>query len=69
MTRALTRDLGIAFRDFMQDASIHVLKEEDGELKESGEMRDIVGIDVSDADNPVVVLDNGQRFIVRIIAA
>lgn len=67
--KALTRDLGIAIRDALEDENFHILKEEEGELIESGQMVEITVIDVSDPDNPIVELENGQRFIIRIIAA
>lgn len=67
--KALTRDLGIAIRDALEDENFHILKEEEGELIESGQMVEITVIDVSDPDNPIVELENGQQFIIRIIAA
>lgn len=65
---AMTRDLGIAMRDFMEGHPFHVLKEEDGDLNESDHMRDVQFVDVGDPDNPVFHLDNGQTFTVRIFA-
>lgn len=54
-----TRDLGIMIRDFIEGRLIV-------EGKAGPVMIDMV--DVSDADNAIVYLENGQTFTVRIIA-
>ena len=66
--KATTRDLGLAIRDFLDDQYFHVLEETDDGLEESGDMRKIVSIDVSDPNNLKIKLDNGQAFVVRILA-
>ncbi len=67
-TKAQTRDLGIAIRDFLDDQDFHLLKETDDGLEESGDMREVVDIDASDPNNLFVLLDNRQTFIIRIVA-
>ncbi len=67
-TKAQTRDLGIAIRDFLHDQDFHLLKETGDGLEESGDMREIVDIDASDPNNLFVLLDNRQTFIIRIVA-
>lgn len=71
--KALTRDLGIAIADLLEQyadggATVHVLKDEDGELNESGHIREVLDVDRSDPDNLKVRLDNGQTFTVRIVS-
>ena len=66
-TKAQTRDIGLAIRDaFEYEEQIFIFNEENGELIETNELRDVSQIDASDPDNLLVVLDNGQRFRVRI---
>ena len=63
-----TRDLGLAIRDFLQDHTINIHNEANDELIESGEALEIVDIDVSNPDNPEIVFENGQRFIVCLLS-
>ena len=67
--QAQTRDLGFAIRDFIEGGDFFVL--EDGDA--SGELwakarRDVAVVDVTDPNNILIVLDNGQRFRCRISA-
>jgi hypothetical protein len=69
--QANTKDLGLALRYFLQGESFPCYREGPdvkGELHESEEIREIEFVDVSDANNPVVQLDNGQKFTIRIFA-
>ena len=63
-----TRDLGLAIRDFLSDRVVHIYKETDDDLIESGETFEIVDIDVSNPDNPEIVFENGQRFTICLLA-
>ncbi|MDR3488786.1 MAG: hypothetical protein P4M05_28275 [Bradyrhizobium sp.] len=63
--RALTSDIGLAIRDLVEFRNIHVMGEEkQGSVGVLG----ISFVDVSDADNPVVYLNNGQTFTIRIFS-
>lgn len=70
--KASTRDLGIAIRDFLEgmpfeifaEGSDHPAKNVNGSIV----TRAVEFIDVSDPNNPVVQLDNGQLFEIRIFA-
>jgi hypothetical protein len=61
----VTRDIGLAIRDFIEGQSFHRF-DDDVELPGLHEM---IVVDCSDPDNLEVHCENGQRFIVRIIAA
>ncbi len=69
--KATTRDLGLAIRDFLDDREFYHFEEgadESSELHESEETFEIADVDVSDPNNLKIRLDNGQSFLVRIIA-
>lgn len=67
--RATTRDLGLAIRDFLEGRDfLEYGYGGDGDLVETGKTYQVQFIDVSDANNPRFHLDNGQTFVVRIIA-
>ena len=63
--RATTRDVGLAIRDLLEGQWISVLIKD----VEHQAARKVHFVDVSDANNPVFHLDNGQQFILRIIAS
>ena len=67
--RLSTKDIGIAIRDFLEDQAVEIIDWEDQD-GDGGTDRfvKVVSVDVSDANNPLVTLDNGQRFRVRIFA-
>jgi hypothetical protein len=68
-TKATTRDLGFAIRDFLDDREFYHLEENaDGDLIESEETFEIADVDVSDPDNLKIRIAYGQTFVVRIIA-
>ncbi len=67
MTNLETRDIGILIRDRLEDDTVCSHREHDGDLIEDGE-EEIEFIDVSDPDNLVIFVSNGQTFTVRIIA-
>lgn len=60
--RATARDIGLAIRDFITDNTFSMFVD-DQELEDAGE---IVEVDVSDAEKPILCLDNGQEFRVEI---
>jgi len=64
MTRqATTRDLGLAIRDYVEGFSISQF-EDDKEIPRA----DLVElVDVSDADNPVLHMESGAIFTIRIV--
>lgn len=65
----LTEDIGLLIRDAIEGKAFHTyLKNESGELVESVYTECVESVDVSDANNSLVHLANGQRFLVRIIA-
>ena len=62
---AKARDLGLAIRDFLEDREfIHYRSN----MEESPYRSTVEFIDVSDANNPLVYLTNGQKFRIRIVA-
>ena len=68
-TKATTRDLGFAIRDFLDDREFYHFEENaDGDPIESEETLEIADVDVSDPDNLKIRLANGQTIVVRIIA-
>lgn len=68
MKPALTHDLGIAIRDFLEDQEFHLFDNSAGEMEETEDTRHVEFVDVSDPNNLIVMIDNGQTFTVRIIA-
>lgn len=66
MTTFNTRDIGIAIRDFLEGFFINHF-EGNQLVEETSE--EIMLIDISDPHNPVIHLQNGQKFICRIFAA
>jgi hypothetical protein len=64
MPNIQTSDLGLMLRDFIEDGDIFPM----GEKFQEEEGVTVAFIDVSDPNNPLVHLENGQRFRVRIIA-
>lgn len=66
---ATTKDVGIFIRDMCEGRAIDVQDwEGDGPADGEQEQHHIDVIDVSDASNPIVFLDNGQRFQICIFA-
>lgn len=64
-----TSDIGIAIRDALEDDYISKITEIGADVvKEQTNAGFITFVDVSDASNPVIHLENGQRFVVRIVA-
>lgn len=66
-----TRDVGLAIRDHLEQNCITHFEERDLDGDEElveGERDEVVAVDVSDAHNPIICLDNGQTFTVRIFA-
>ena len=65
--KASTRDIGVAIRDFLEGSDFHVYEDNDatGELRAKAR-RNVDVINISDPNNLVVVLDNGQVFRVSI---
>lgn len=59
-----SRDLGLAIRDFLDCRTIHHFEDDD----DKGPADWISSIDVSDANNPVIYMNSGRKFVVRIIA-
>lgn len=67
-TKATTRDVGLAIRDFLEGQDFQIYAEDkDGTLLHGGDAAAEI-VDASDPNNLNVVLDNGQTFTVRIIA-
>jgi hypothetical protein len=58
-----TDDLGLAIRDFLENRDICHF---DPEGLETGDKQKVDFIDVSDASNPVVMIDSGIVFQIRI---
>ncbi len=67
--QAETGDLGRAIRDGLGGRWVRLFKDIEGVHCDLGKVRQIENIDASDPSNLVITLNNGQRFIVRIIAA
>ena len=67
MANVLTRDLGLAIRDFCENQMAMTFEEIEGELEATNDFR-MEFVDCSDPDNLVFYLDNGQVFTVRIVA-
>jgi len=64
-----TRDIGLAIRDFCIDRHISVFTEDiKGNLTEHESERSINSINAHDPTNLIFSLDNGQEFIVKVIA-
>jgi hypothetical protein len=63
MTR--TQCLGLMIRDMIEGQTMELI-DDDGESRETG-LR-IEFVDVSDADNPVVLFENGSTLTVRIVS-
>lgn len=63
----ITRDIGLAIRDFLEQRTVTHYEDRDGALEPCGD-DEVVAVDVSDPDNLTVCLDNGQSFTVRIFA-
>lgn len=61
----LTSDIGFAIRDLLDGKSVEAVSSDGCETFAFP----IDFIDDSDPDNPTIVMANGQRFIVRIVAA
>ena len=64
---ATTTDLGLMIRDFTECRWFDTFDIVNGDYEMKGP-RQITEVDISDPDNPVVYLDNGQTFTIRIIA-
>jgi len=60
-----TRDIGLALRDFLEEMDIFHFDEHGNETEHQ---QTVETVDVSDPHNPVIWLDNGQRFLVHIVA-
>lgn len=61
------RDIGFAIRDFIEDACIyHVEGDAETDYIELLAPHQVSSIDISDPDNPIIHMDNGQSFRVRI---
>ena len=63
--QATTRDIGFAIRDFLEDQTISNFADDpdcEGELTENDSAHHIAHVDVSDVHNPLIHLDNGQKF-------
>ena len=67
--KAKTSDIGLAIKDACVGEWINVIEKVNGGpgTRHINE-RKIVSIDADDPHNPIVMLDNGQRFVVRIIS-
>jgi hypothetical protein len=66
MTR--TQCLGLMIRDMIEGRSMQLLND-DGEARPAGEVwLRIEFVDVSDADNPVVLFEDGSTLTVRIFS-
>jgi hypothetical protein len=66
MTRqTTTRDLAFAIRDALDLLSGVSHLDEDGE--ESVDADSIMGVDISDPDNPIVEMASGAIFTIRIV--
>ncbi|WP_036281372.1 hypothetical protein [Methylocystis sp. ATCC 49242] len=63
-----TFDIGIAIRDLLEDVIIEHFEQRDCEVISTRLTERVTFVDVGDAPNPVIHLDNGQIFDVRIIA-
>ena len=63
MPATTTRDIGLAIRDFMEARE---LKQFDDDQEIGADIVEF--IDVSDPHNPVIYMDSGQTFTVRVIA-
>jgi hypothetical protein len=63
MTR--TQCLGLMIRDMIEGQTMELI-DDDGESRETG--LHIEFVDVSDADNPVVLFENGSTLTVRIVS-
>lgn len=59
---ATARDIGLAIRDFLEDRELQIFDDDTA----VGWTR-VEVIDVSHADAPVLTLDTGQRFAVRVM--
>jgi hypothetical protein len=66
--RVTTRDIGLTLHELLtaHSETLYVTRY-DGECDAIG-VEGITFVDVSDADNPVIELANGQKFVVRIVA-
>ena len=64
----LTKDIGILIRDRIEGDSA-CAHDWDGPSVEVITEHEIDFVDVSDASNPIIHVSNGQKFIIRIIAA
>lgn len=64
-----TRDIGVALRDHLEEKSIFALREnEAGNLCETPHAFEVTFVDVSDPRNPVIEIDNQQRFKLHIVS-
>ena len=59
--RLSTRDVGLALREALEGKSV-------SPCDEHRDLGNVIFVDVSDANNPIIHLENGQNFTVRIIA-
>jgi hypothetical protein len=69
--RATTRDIGFAIRDFLEAQTISNFADDpdhECELVENESAHHIAFVDVSDVHNPLIHLEDGQKFRVRIFA-
>jgi hypothetical protein len=62
-----TRDIGLAIRDFMQGFAISQFHEVEGELEEVDSADKVDFVDVSDPHNPVLHMESGIQFTVRVV--
>ena len=64
-----TRDIGLAVRDFLEGRTLSIHRDnEDGGMLDPVADAAVDAIDASDPNNLIVVLDNGQRFTLRVVA-
>jgi len=67
--RLTTTDIGFAIRDFLETRAVSKFIDRGDHWHEESQAAEIESVDVSDPDNPLVYLDNGQVFRIRIFAA
>ncbi len=61
--RTLTSDIGFAIRDYLEGNAISHI---DG-VTEYGGADAIATVDISDANNPVLFMESGAQFTIRIV--
>jgi hypothetical protein len=68
--KATTRDIGLALRDALEHLThITVWRDDECGDDEAKDRVEIWNVDVSDPDNPILDLANGQSFTIRIFAS